>query len=132
MQAASKLVDESIKKGASGQASAGQVAGALGLAYLEADQDKEALQSLQQAEKILETCRGEADSQAMQALDEARVCTGEFPALPWTCLPAVPFCADLYTNSGVQLLSFVLLLHAWMVCPQQRESASIEATQSIL
>ncbi|KAK9844685.1 hypothetical protein WJX74_005494 [Apatococcus lobatus] len=75
-QVASKLVDDSIKKGSSSQACAGQIAGALGLAYLEAGQHKEALKSLQQAEKILKACRSAADSPALQALDEARVCTG--------------------------------------------------------
>ena len=76
-QAAAKLVDDSIKKSSSSQASAGQIAGALGLAHLEAGQNKEALKALQQAEKILKACRSVAESPALQALDEARVCTGE-------------------------------------------------------
>lgn len=79
MQIASKLVDDSIRKGSSSQASAGQMAGALGLAHLEAGQKKEALKALQQAEKVLKACRGEAESPALQALDEARVCTGQMP-----------------------------------------------------
>ncbi len=78
MQAAAKLVDDSIKKGSSSQACAGQVAGALGLAYLEAGQTKEALKALRQAEKVMLACRAEAESPALQALDEARVCTGKF------------------------------------------------------